>query len=96
MNSTPAANDGPTSVLAAAAADWLSTIARALPQGRLEFLHRSLSDPASEISVRVEFKNKAFVLEVSEATRRMELVRIKVDGLGTADGFGHSGEGTMQ
>ncbi len=96
MNSTPAANDGPTSVLAAAAADWLSAVVRALPPERLEILQRNLSDPASEISVRVEFKNKAFVLEVSDATRRMELVRIKVDGLGPADGFGHRGEGTMQ
>ncbi len=96
MNSTPAANDGPTSVLAAAAADWLSAIARALPQEKLEILHRRSSDPASEVSVRVEFKSKAFVLEVSDATRRMELVRIKVDGLGSADGFGHSGEGTLQ
>ncbi len=83
MTSTPTANDGPTSVLAAAAADWLSAIARALPQEKLELLHRSLSDPASEISVRVEFKNKAFVLEVSDATRRTELVRVRVDGLGT-------------
>ena len=90
MTSTPAADDGPTSVLAAAASDWLKAIVRALPQERLEILHRSLSDPTSEISVRVEFKNKAFVLEVSDATRRVELVRIRVDGLG------HSGEGTIQ
>ena len=96
MTSTPAANDSPTSVLAAAAADWLSAIVRALPPERLEILQRSLSDPASEISVRVEFKNKAFVLELSDATRRVELVRIKVDGLETVDGFGHRGEGTMQ
>ncbi len=90
MTSTPAADDGPTSILAAAASDWLKAIVRSLPQEKLEILQRSLSDPASDISVRVEFKNKAFVLEVSDATRRVELVRIKVDNLK------HSGQGTIQ
>ena len=90
MNSTPAADDSPTSALAAAAADWLSAIARALPQEKLEILHQRSSDPASEVSVRVEFKSKAFVLEVSDATGKTELVRIRVVDLG------HSGKGTIQ
>ncbi len=74
----------------AAAAAWLSAIARALPQEKLEILHQRMSDPASEISVRVAFKSKAFILEVSDAAQRIELVRIRVDDLG------HSGEGTLQ
>ncbi len=90
MNSTPAADDGPTSALAAAAADWLSAIARALPQEKLEILHRRSSDPASEVSVRVEFKSKAVVLEVSDATGKTELVRMRVVDLG------HSDERTIQ
>ena len=96
MTSTPAANDGPTSILAAAASDWLKAIVRALPQERLAILHRSLSDPASEISVRVEFKSKAVILEVSDGTQATELVRIDIGSLPPAGHVEDDGEGTDQ
>ncbi len=81
MSSTPASNHDLIIALATAAGQWLSAFERGLPEGKAEILRRGMSDPASEISVRVEFKNKAIILEVSTGTKTTELVRVDVGSL---------------
>jgi hypothetical protein len=55
-----------------------------------------VSDPASEISVRVEFKSKAAILEVSDGTQTTELVRIDIGNLPPAGHVEDDSEGTDQ
>ncbi len=81
MSSTPASNHDLIIALATAAGQWLSAFERGLPEGKAEILRQGMSDPASEISVRVEFKNKAIILEVSNGTKTTELVRVDVGSL---------------
>ncbi len=68
MSSTPATHHDLIIALATAAGEWLSAFERTLPEEKAEILRRGVSDPASEISVRVEFKSKAVILEVSDGT----------------------------
>ena len=81
MSSTPASNHDLIIALATAGGEWLSAFERGLPEGKLKILQRGVSDPASEISVRIEFKSKAIVLEVSDGTKTTELVRVDVGSL---------------
>ena len=82
--------------LATAAGEWLSAFERVLPQEKAEILHRGVSDPGSEISVRVEFKSKAVILEVSDGTQTTELIRIDIGNLPPAGDVEDGGEGTDQ
>ena len=94
MSSTPATNDDLTFALATAAGAWLTAIERALPDEKDAILRRGASNPASEISIRVEFKSKVVILEVSDGTTTTELVRVDIDSLQPADDIQDSGEGT--
>ncbi len=94
MSSTPATNHDLIIALATAAGEWLAAFERGLPEEKAEILRRGVSDPASEISVRVEFKSKAVILEVSDGTRTTELVRIDIGSLPPAGNIEGGGEGT--
>ncbi len=96
MSSTPVSNHDLIIALATAAGEWLSAFERGLPEGKLNILQRGVSDPASEISVRVEFKSKAIILEVRDGTKTMELVRVDVGSLPPASYVEDGGEGTDQ
>lgn len=96
MSSTPATNHDLIIALATAAGEWLSAFERALPEGKAEILRRGMSDPASEISVRVEFKKKAIILEVSDGTEATELLRVDVGSLPPSGHVEDGGEGTDQ
>jgi hypothetical protein len=96
MSSTPAANHDLIIALATAAGEWLSAFERVLPEEKAEILRRGVSDPASEISVRVEFKSKAVILEVSDGTQTTELVRIDIGNLPPSGHVEDGGEGTDQ
>ena len=92
MSSTPATNHDLIIALATAAGEWLSAFERTLPEGKAEILQRGVSDPTSEISVRVEFKRKAVILEVSDGTKTTELVRIDIGSLPPAGHVEDDGE----
>ena len=81
MSSTPASNHDLIIALATAAGEWLSAFERG---------------PASEISVRVEFKSKAIILEVSDGTKTTELVRVDVGSLPPSGHVEDGGEGMNQ
>ena len=95
MSSTPASNHDLIIALATAAGEWLSAFERGLPEEKLEILQRGVRDQGSEISVRIEFKSKAIVLEVSDGTKTMELVRVDVGSL-PPSGNVEDDEGTDQ
>ena len=94
MSSTPASNHDLIIALATAAGEWLAAFERALPEGKADILQRGVRDPASEISVRVEFKSKAVILEVSDGTKLTELLRIDIGSLPPAGAIEDGGEGT--
>ncbi len=96
MSSTPASNHDLIIALATAAGEWLSAFERGLPEGKLEILQRGVSDPASEISVRVEFKSKSVILEVSDGTQATELVRVDIGNLPPAGHVEDDSKGTDQ
>ena len=96
MSSTPATHHDLIIALATAAGEWLSAFERGLPEEKAEILRRGVSDPASEISVRVEFKSKAVILEVSDGTQATELVRIDIGSLPPAGHVEDDDEGTDQ
>lgn len=96
MSSTLTANHDLIIALATAAGEWLSAFERGLPEGKAEILRRGVSDPASEVSVRVEFKRKAIILEVSDGTKTTELVRVDIGSLPPAGDVEDGGEGTDQ
>ncbi len=96
MSSTPATHHDLIIALATAAGEWLSAFERTLPEERAEILRRGVSDPAWEISVRVEFKSKAVILEVSDRTQATELVRIDIGSLPPAVHVDDDSEGTDQ
>ncbi len=96
MSSTPATNHDLIIALATAAGEWLSAFERALPEGKAEILQQGVRDPASEVSVRVEFKSKAVILEVSDGTRTTELVRIDIGSLPPAGYVEDHSRGTDQ
>ncbi len=84
MSSTPlnpATNQDLIIALATVAGQWLSAFERGLPEEKLEILQRGVSDPASEISVRIEFKSKAIILEVRDGIKTIELLRVDVGSL---------------
>ena len=96
MSSTPPTNHDLIIALATAAGEWLSAFERTLPEEKAEILRRGVSDPASEISVRVEFKSKAVILEVSDGTQATELVRIDIGSLPPAGDVEDDSERTDQ
>ncbi len=96
MSSIPATNHDLIIALATAAGEWLSAFERTLPEEKAEILRRGVSDPASEISVRVEFKSKAVILEVSDGTQTTELVRVDIGNLPPSGDVEDDSEGTDQ
>ena len=90
MDDTPSESEDATDALCLAAANWLSAVSHQLPQDRLDSL---LHDAHLEVSAPVMFRAGAVVLEVSDGTRKTELVRFDVPALRPHDGFGHQGEG---
>ncbi len=96
MSSTPASNHDLIIALATAAGEWLSAFERGLPEGKLEILQRGVSDPASEISVRIEFKSKAIILEVWDGIKTIELLRVDVGSLPPSGDVEDGGEGMDQ
>lgn len=96
MSSTPASNHDLIIALATAAGEWLSAFERGLPEAKARILQRAVSDPASEVSVRIEFKSKAIILEVSDRTKTTELVRVDVGSLPPSGHVEDGGEGLNQ
>ena len=83
----PVTND-PSDNLCFAASEWLNTVANALSHEGLELLHRGLMSPDLEVSIRIQLRAGALVLEVSDGLRRTDIACVDVAPAQPDDGMG--------